>query len=109
MADDQQQKLAHVREAFVRRSYRYTIHAQQQRIGRVILGTEIEEAVASAEIIEDYPRHHYGPCCLIFGRTVTGKALHLVCSLRTIVDIVTVYEPDPQEWEPDLKTRRRQQ
>jgi hypothetical protein len=108
MADDEQQKLAHIRDAFARRSYRYTVHAEQQRIARVILGSEIEEVGRSAEMIEDYPQHHYGPCCLIFGRTAAGKALHLVCSLRSTVDIVTVYEPDPLEWEADLKTRRRQ-
>jgi hypothetical protein len=108
MADNEQQKLAHIRDAFARRSYRYTVHAVQQRIARGILGSETEEAIVSAEIVEDYPQHHYGPCCLIFGRTGAGRPLHLVCSLRSTVDIVTVYEPDAEEWETDLKTRRRQ-
>ncbi|MDE3074710.1 MAG: DUF4258 domain-containing protein [Chloroflexota bacterium] len=108
MVDDDLQKLAHIRQAFANRNYRYTIHAEQQRIARSILGREIEEAAATADLVEDYPQHRYGPCCLIVGRTATGKALHLVCSLRVTVDIVTVYEPDPLEWEADLKTRRRQ-
>jgi hypothetical protein len=108
VADDELQKLAHIRQAFATRNYRYTIHAEQQRIARGILGHEIEDAAASAELVEDYPQHHYGPCCLILGRTASGQALHLVCSLRVTVDIVTVYEPDPLEWEADLKTRRRQ-
>ena len=109
MADDELQKLAHIRQAFATRNYRYTIHAEQQRISRGILGDEIEDAAASASLVEDYPQHHYGPCCLILGHTTSGKALHLVCSLRVTVDIVTIYEPDPLQWEPDLKTRRRQQ
>jgi hypothetical protein len=35
--------------------------------------------------------------------------LHLVCSCRSVVDIITVYEPDLVEWEPDLRTRRTSQ
>jgi hypothetical protein len=108
VASDELQNLTHIKQAFAARNYRYTIHATQQRIARNILGDEIEEAVSSAEMVEDYPQHHYGPCCLVLGRTRTGKALHLVCSLRGMVDIVTVYEPDPLEWEADLKTRRHE-
>jgi len=43
---------------------------------------------------------------LIFGRTAQGKVLHIVCSRRPVVDIITVYEPGPDEWEADLKTRK---
>lgn len=87
--------------------YRYTIHGAQQRIARRIRRNEVEEAVKNGEIIEDYPKHHYGPACLILGRTGEGKALHVLCSLQEAVDIITVYEPDPVEWEEDLKTRRK--
>ncbi len=78
----------------------------QQRIARGIRRQEIEEAIAAGEIIEDYPHHHYGPACLILGRTAEGKPLHLLCSVRATVDIITVYEPDPLEWEQDFRTRR---
>jgi hypothetical protein len=40
-------------------------------------------------------------------KTAEGKPLHLLCSLRPIVDLITVYVPDPAEWEENLKTRRK--
>jgi hypothetical protein len=98
---------AAIARAIVDGSYRYTVHGARQRIERRLPGDEIEAAIQSGEIIEDYPEHHYGPCCLILGFTNAGKALHLVCSRRSVVDIITVYEPDPAEWEPDLRTRKR--
>jgi YgiT-type zinc finger domain-containing protein len=70
--------------AVLRGSYRYTVHGARQRIERRLSGEEIEEAIQSGEIIEDYPEHHYGPCCLILGYTRSGKALHLVCSCRSV-------------------------
>ncbi|MEK7616998.1 MAG: DUF4258 domain-containing protein [Patescibacteria group bacterium] len=87
--------------------YRYTIHGAKQRISRRLKRKEIEEAIQSGEIIEDYPDHHYGPACLLLGKIEKDKSLHILCSLQEVVDIITVYEPDLIEWEKDLKTRRK--
>lgn len=81
-------------EAVKEGRYRYTIHGAKQRIARRIQRKEIEEAIGSGEVIEDYPEHHYGSACLLLGKTAEGKNLHILCSLQNIVDIVTVYEPD---------------
>ena len=83
--------MASIRAAIASGRYRYTLHAAQQRIARRIDRSEIEEAVASGDIIEDYPEHHYGPACLVFGRTSHGRLLHLVLSARSPVDIITIY------------------
>ena len=101
------QQMAAIARAVAQGQYRYTVHGTRQRIERRLSREEIEDAILSGEIVEDYPEHHYGPCCLILGRTSGGKALHMVCSCRSVVDIITVYEPDPAEWEPDLRTRKR--
>ena len=106
MSDNLVNKMAHVAEAVATGQYRYTVHGAQQRIARAIHRDEIEEAIADGEIIEDYPRHHYGPACLILGRTSRDRPLHILCSVRLVVDIITVYEPDSAEWEADLRTRR---
>lgn len=100
-------KLDHIKKAVAEGRYRYTIHGAQQRIARKLKRKEIEEAIRSGEIIEDYPEHHYGPASLLLGKTA-GKSLHILCSLQEIVDIITAYEPDLEEWEEDLKTRRSQ-
>lgn len=99
-------QLAAIAGAISGGQYRYTVHGAQQRIARRIHRDEIEDAIASGEIIEDYPGHHYGPACLILGRTREGRPLHILCSVRSMVDIITVYEPDPTEWEADLRVRR---
>lgn len=107
MAKKIQDKLEHIKEAVAEGKYRYTIHGAKQRIARRIRRREIEQALKGSEIIEDYPDHHYGPACLLLGKTTKGKNLHILCSLQEIVDIITVYEPDLVEWEEDLKTRRK--
>jgi uncharacterized protein DUF4258 len=68
---------------------------------------EVREAVASGEVIEDYPTDKYGPSCLIFGRTSTGRPLHVQCSYpsRPLVKVITLYEPDPDLW-VDFRTRK---
>ena len=106
MSDPLSQKMAAIDRAVAAGHYRYTIHGAQQRIARSIQGHEVTEAIASGEIIEDYPQHHYGPAALILGRTRANRPLHVLCSVRAVVDIITVYEPSPNEWEADLKTRR---
>lgn len=101
-------KMERIAEAFEAGKYRYTIHGAKQRIARRIKRKEIEEAIKAGKVIEDYSEHHYGPACLVLGRTEKGKALHILCSLQQVVDIITVYEPDLTEWGEDLKTRRKQ-
>lgn len=102
-----QENLDHIKKAVLTGKYKFTLHGAQQLIARRLKRKELEEAVLSGEIIEDYPEHHYGPVCLLLGKTRKGKNLHVLCSLQEVVDIITVYEPDLIGWEEDLKTRRR--
>lgn len=85
-------------------NYRFTAHATKQMAERSILRPEVEEAIVNGEIIEEYPGHRYGPCCLVHGRTGRGRHLHVVASLVPVW-IITAYEPDPVEW-IDHRTRR---
>ena len=56
-----------------------------------------------AEVIEEYPADKYSPSCLIYGRTARGRVLHVQANHSGV--IITVYDPDPEEW-VDLKRRR---
>ena len=87
--------------------YEYSKHAVDEAIRRHISVREAREALLSdLELLEDYPDDYYGPSCLVLGFTATGRPLHLVCSYpsRPLVRIITVYEPDPNEW---LNLRKR--
>jgi hypothetical protein len=77
-------------------------------IARGISTGEVAEAIAGGEIIEDYPQDKYGPSVLLFGRTATGRILHVQCTYpsRPLVKIITVCEPDPTQWDETLKHRR---
>lgn len=87
--------------------FEFSKHAVDQSIIRRISVQEVREAVAAAELIEDYPEDKYGPSCLLFGRTKAGRPLHIQCSypMRPMIKIITLYEPDSTRW-IDFKTRR---
>lgn len=87
--------------------YEYSHHAVDQSIVRIISEKEIREAIEHGKIIENYPDDKYGPSCLIYGRAVNGRPIHVQCSYpsRTLIKIITVYEPDPALW-VDFEIRR---
>jgi hypothetical protein len=74
-------------------------------IKRSIQTFEIEETISKGEIIEHYPEDKYSPSCLIYGKTQTGRDLHVHVSLPPKVVIITTYEPDTKEW-IDCRIRR---
>lgn len=80
--------------------FEFSKHAADRMILRHITISEIREAIQSGEVIEDYPKDKYGPSCLILGKTNQDRFLHIQCSYpsRPLVKIITVYEPDPNEW-----------
>ena len=97
-----------VKEKIAEEKYHISFTHTEKLRRRKISTKDIEEAISDGEIIEDYPLDPRGPGCLILGFTLKGKPLHIVCgkSAEEII-IITVYEPSLNEWEEDLKTRRR--
>lgn len=80
--------------------FELTRHALRRMAERNISASEIEEAGASAEIIENYPEDKYSPSALLLGFTTTGRPIHLQVSLveSEQTKIITMYEPEPEEW-----------
>lgn len=97
-----------LREKFAADQFEFSRHALDQSVLRLISVREIREAMQTAVLIEDYPADKYGPSCLLLGFTRAGRPLHIQCSYpaRTVVKVITVYEPDPAEW-IELRARRR--
>jgi hypothetical protein len=83
-------------------------HTEKLRRRRMSLAT-IEEIVRVGEIIEEYPFDPRGPSCLILGVAPTGRPIHVVCGNLESEEIliITAYEPTPEEWELDWKTRKK--
>ena len=81
-------------------AFEFTRHATDQALQREITVQEVREAMRVGDVIEDYPDDKYGPSCLVLGTTLTNRPLHIQCSYpeRPMVKIVTVYEPNLDEW-----------
>jgi Domain of unknown function (DUF4258) len=96
-----------IRKKLSANQFEFSKHAVDQSIVRSISVQEVREVIGKAEVIEDYPEDKYGPSCLIFGRTASGRPLHIQCSYpsRPLIKVITLYEPDPACW-IDFKTRR---
>jgi len=87
--------------------FEFSKHAVDQSIIRHVSVHELREAIVNGEIIEDYPEDKYGPSCLILGFTRADRPMHIQCSYpsRSVVKIITLYEPDANLW-VDLRIRR---
>ena len=69
---------------------------------------DVKNCIANGEIIEDYPDDFPNPSCLILGHNLNGQILHIIAACDNIsIYIITVYYPDTNKFEDDLKTRRK--
>lgn len=69
---------------------------------------DVRAVVDGGEIIKSYPDDTPYPSCLLLG-WVNARPLHIVAADAPGIGetiIITAYEPDPAQWEPDFKRRR---
>ena len=99
--------LEEIRRQLASGEFEFSRHAFQRSIERNISERELREAGASAELIEDYPNDKYAPSALLLGVSAAGRALHFQVSFddTVLTKIVTIYEPDPNEWIEHRKRR----
>ena len=84
-----------------------TAHAKTRLFERNITLDDIEQAVLSGKIIEEYPDDTPFPSCLICGRIVDGSALHIVVSTDTeFLYVITAYRPNPAKWTDEFMRRK---
>jgi len=91
--------LARIRVQAAERAIRITDHAREEMEEESITLAEVLVAIANGQIIENYPDHKRGSCCLLYGLTARKRPLHVVCttSLPQLV-IITAYVPVPPKW-----------
>ena len=87
----------------------FRIHALKRMSQRHIDKEEIRQVIETGEDIETYPNALPFPARLVMG-WCAGRCLHIVvgdnASAQEII-VISAYEPNPLEWEPDLKTRKK--
>ena len=95
-----------IRERVREGKYQIKLHAIQRINERGVLPSDIRDALLQCVLVEDYPDDRRGPSCLVWGKTATGRDLHLVCGLtEETVWVITIYDPDMDKWESPIKRR----
>lgn len=99
--------LGDVRQQLAAGQFDFSRHAFRRVVERNISEEEIRQAGAKAELIESYPEDKYSPSALLLGFTSAGRALHFQVSFAVSdsTKIITIYEPDPNEWIDQRKRR----
>ncbi|EAZ92085.1 DUF4258 domain-containing protein [Crocosphaera chwakensis] len=89
-----------IHKKLLNNQYEFSEQAINQTLLRQISVYEIKQAVLQGKLIEDYPDDKYGPSCLIFGLTEQKRPLHIHCSYptRSLIKIITVYQPSSKLW-----------
>ena len=79
--------------------YYFSRHGDQERQSDNLTLAEIEEALLSGLLLEQYEDTGRGESCLVVGFTAQGKPLHIVCGeIDNRVVIITVYIPIPPKF-----------
>lgn len=89
-------------------AFSFRLHAVQRMFERNIQPEVVRSVVEKGEVIREYTDDKPYPSRLILGWH-EGKPLHIVAANRDDADeiiIITVYEPDPNIWNPDFKTKK---
>ena len=99
--------LSQIQQALAAGQFEFSRHALRRAVERNISEQEIREAGVMAEVVESYPQDKYSPSGLLLGFTRGGRALHFQVSFAgsDATKIITIYEPDPNEWIENRKRR----
>jgi len=85
-------------------------HAIVELVKDGLARTDIEAALITCEIIEDYPTAHRPlPDCLVLGTLTQDQPVHAVIAIDKTQDrlfVITVYLPSEERWENDWRTRK---
>jgi hypothetical protein len=87
----------------------FRVHAIKRMFQRRISKDDVRHVLEAGETIEIYPRDTPYPSRLVLGWR-QARPLHVVVADNVETGetiVITTYEPHPEEWEPDYKTRRR--
>ena len=103
-------KIGDIRRLVAAGRYEVSIHAQQERLDDDLDLTDIEQALLTGEILEEYPEDPRGESCLMLG-FATGRPVHVVlgwarrqATRRRTLRVITVYIPQRSKW-VDPRTR----
>lgn len=96
-----------LQEYFLKDTIVISAHAKNRCRERRIKQKDIRNCIMTGEIIEQYPEDYPFPSCLVCGKSIDGRIIHVVISNEGEAGrIITAYIPSLDKFERDLKTRR---
>jgi hypothetical protein len=87
----------------------FRVHAIQRMFQRRVSEEEVKQVVVAGETIETYQDDKPFPSRLMLG-WIGSRPVHVVVADNVAAQeaiIITVYQPDPEEWESGFKRRKR--
>ena len=98
--------LEKIRSAFRQDAFLFGFHCYHRLTEHGLRVGDLVSAIGydDPEIIENYPADRRGPTCLIRGVCQQG-IIHVVCTLSTIPFVITVYRPNPDQWDSGFRKR----
>ena len=84
-------------------------HAVLRMHQRKNLADEVKYALINGETIEKYPKDRPLPSQLVLGYTQKQRPIHAVIAIDTeelMLWIITVYQPELDDWEAGFKKRK---
>ena len=104
---DESAALDHIRLQAANRRSRLSFHARREMQHEDITLAEPFEATMAGQLVENYPHHGRGACCLLYDVTEAGRDLHIVCTTTAPqLIIITVSMPPPPKWTTPLRRGR---
>ncbi|MDH4184850.1 MAG: DUF4258 domain-containing protein [Nitrospinota bacterium] len=91
------------------KSVYFSRHAIERMFQRSITPDDVLKIITDGEVIYEYTDDKPFPSLLILGE-VNAKHIHIVAAkdeTTATCHVVTVYEPDPDIWSDDYRTRRK--
>ena len=91
--------LQRIRSQAAADEFRVTQHAASEMMEENFRLDDVVAALLRCQILENYPQHRRGACCLVYGDDDSGRPVHIVCTTTTpTLIIITVYEPKAPKW-----------
>ncbi len=88
-----------IQDKLRKEEYYFSRHGDKERQNDNLTILEVEEAILSGMILEQYVDTGRGESCLIVGFTNFGKPIHIVCGKTDEeLTIITVYIPSPPKF-----------
>jgi len=103
--------LEQIRTLIAKGEVRVSDHGYDELAADRLLVRDVVKGIASAELVEDYPRFPKGPCVLVLMHDPSGAPVHAVWGIPKGQSgpavLVTAYRPDPEKWSDDFRSRKK--